>query len=798
MTGKVTQKSHCKDKKISVELAHHLFYSDIGVTLSFLYGVITMNQYTGRQARPQASINSLKWLWISCQILLLSSFTLLSGCGGGDSSSSSSASSTTSTSDTAFGTVNETPMFEGFTYLDTAWGTDPRQQETNLLKIKGVDSATCDGYECNFTFNGRKALYIYPLIKPDLSQQSLSIATTHDAFLSTENIIFGKNVVSAFSENRLCPSASQKNALILAPVVGSYEFPSDPLDPFFDPNDGVSEVLLSTQRQLEQLGYQVDVKIGAEANLEAFEDLSKSRDKYGLIYIAAHSNQTGTILTGEPVCHKFSGTDCLAKTKIIEGEKNGYYIYSEAHGKFPAAVGITPEWWNIMKVAGESSKNQFYFFQSCKAFAPESGLLKYFRENSMNGVGLNQLSPVLNLPQRVLTGIQPYSIGNFYLDILKHVQSPDVSILSAVNTLKHDAGKICMKEWKQGVLASECIVTVGNPNLYLLPNTCSSITPANIPPSVSILKPFTNSKFSVGTSVVFEGTVADKDGSVVTYGWDFEGNGQYAVTNALSTAYTYTKAGIYKVTLRAQDNQGATNTATVQIEITNPTPPVTPPPVSTNGAPVVSNFIVPASAKVNQQFTMNVSYSDPNGNNDVVQAVIQADDDYPKLHSFPITYANGIYSMSVAFDSVGQHWVSVYVVDSAGNKSNEMKRNITITSDAPNPAPTPADSTSLSGTYSGTKTYMAGAEAGTTYNITISSLSETSTMLSGTYTVTGYGGSSLSGMRTGNTVNFSTKPAGNPTCTHTFMGTISNNAISGTMTTANNCNGSGTWTVTKK
>jgi len=75
MTGKVTQKSHCRDKKISVELAHRLFYGDIGVTLSFLCGVITMNLFTGRQARPQASINSLKWLWVVFQIILFSSIT---------------------------------------------------------------------------------------------------------------------------------------------------------------------------------------------------------------------------------------------------------------------------------------------------------------------------------------------------------------------------------------------------------------------------------------------------------------------------------------------------------------------------------------------------------------------------------------------------------------------------------------------------------------------------------------------------------------------------------------------------
>lgn len=37
-----------------------------------------MNSFTGRQARPQASINSLKWLWVVYQLLVLSLFTSLS------------------------------------------------------------------------------------------------------------------------------------------------------------------------------------------------------------------------------------------------------------------------------------------------------------------------------------------------------------------------------------------------------------------------------------------------------------------------------------------------------------------------------------------------------------------------------------------------------------------------------------------------------------------------------------------------------------------------------------------------
>jgi len=35
-----------------------------------------MNLFTGRQARPQASINSLKWLWVACQVFLLSLFPI--------------------------------------------------------------------------------------------------------------------------------------------------------------------------------------------------------------------------------------------------------------------------------------------------------------------------------------------------------------------------------------------------------------------------------------------------------------------------------------------------------------------------------------------------------------------------------------------------------------------------------------------------------------------------------------------------------------------------------------------------
>lgn len=52
---------------------------------------------------------------------------------------------------------------------------------------------------------------------------------------------------------------------------------------------------------------------------------------------------------------------------------------------------------------------------------------------------------------------------------------------------------------------------------------------------------------------------------------------------------------------------------------------------------------------------MAVSYSDPNGNTDVVKAVIQADDDYPTLHPYVITNGNGLYQLRGTFDVTGQH-----------------------------------------------------------------------------------------------------------------------------------------------
>jgi len=102
----------------------------------------------------------------------------------------------------------------------------------------------------------------------------------------------------------------------------------------------------------------------------------------------------------------------------------------------------------------------------------------------------------------------------------------------------------------------------------------------------------------------------------------------------------------------------------------------------------------------------------------------------------------------------------------------------------------------MSGIYSGTKTYTAGAEQGTTYNISMTLL-EASSILNGTYTLKLNNSNfdyNLSGTKEGNTIILT---ADIPSCAHLFVGTINGNSMSGTMTTENNCNGSGAWSVTK-
>jgi PKD repeat protein len=69
--------------------------------------------------------------------------------------------------------------------------------------------------------------------------------------------------------------------------------------------------------------------------------------------------------------------------------------------------------------------------------------------------------------------------------------------------------------------------------------------------------------------VDFDGSGStDSDGSISTYAWDFGDGSQ--ISNLQNPTHTYTTAGIYMATLTVTDDEGATNTDTVAITVTNP------------------------------------------------------------------------------------------------------------------------------------------------------------------------------------------------------------------------------------
>lgn len=89
-----------------------------------------------------------------------------------------------------------------------------------------------------------------------------------------------------------------------------------------------------------------------------------------------------------------------------------------------------------------------------------------------------------------------------------------------------------------------------------------------------------NKTAKVGQAVSFNGSgSSDSDGTIISYIWDF-GDGQTSVGSVVS--HTYSVAGTYTASLTVTDNNGATDTDTVLVTISEST---TTPPPSTNKPP---------------------------------------------------------------------------------------------------------------------------------------------------------------------------------------------------------------------
>ncbi len=88
----------------------------------------------------------------------------------------------------------------------------------------------------------------------------------------------------------------------------------------------------------------------------------------------------------------------------------------------------------------------------------------------------------------------------------------------------------------------------------------------NQPPTADAGGPYAG---AVSELITFDASGStDSDGTIVTYEWDFDGDLTYDVSQGTPTiAHSYPSQGIYNVTVRVTDDQGATDTASTQATI---------------------------------------------------------------------------------------------------------------------------------------------------------------------------------------------------------------------------------------
>jgi PKD repeat protein len=145
------------------------------------------------------------------------------------------------------------------------------------------------------------------------------------------------------------------------------------------------------------------------------------------------------------------------------------------------------------------------------------------------------------------------------------LQSSDPSSLSAAISGSLASGTYYLRI--RGVGAGNPLNTgysnYGSVGNYVITGSISSSTPSNQPP-VAVAAASATSGTAPLTVAFSSGGSHDSDGSIVSYSWNF-GNG--ATSSAANPSYTYTNTGAFTATLTVTDNNGATNSAGVVINV---------------------------------------------------------------------------------------------------------------------------------------------------------------------------------------------------------------------------------------
>lgn len=204
------------------------------------------------------------------------------------------------------------------------------------------------------------------------------------------------------------------------------------------------------------------------------------------------------------------------------------------------------------------------------------------------------------------------------------------------------------------------------------------VLPKNVAPVVSITSPITNASYVAPADINLTVTATDSDGKITKVEYF---NGTTKLGEDLVTPYSYSiidlPVGIYTLTAKATDNDGAISTSTgIIVKVTAP---VLVPPVVTLNTPTVSQvFTTPASVS----FTATATDKDGTiskvefwGRKSGTSSVVLLGSD-----------ATSPYSFNWATSDIGGYLVYAKAYDNDGQMTNSTVVNITIK--APNVLPT--------------------------------------------------------------------------------------------------------------
>ena len=109
------------------------------------------------------------------------------------------------------------------------------------------------------------------------------------------------------------------------------------------------------------------------------------------------------------------------------------------------------------------------------------------------------------------------------------------------------------------------LTVVDNDNLT---DSLVQIVMTGHPPIVIVELP--NPPFKPGDEIIFNASLSyDPDGQIVSYIWDF-GDGTNQTTTESTLNHTYEKRGLYKFALKLVDNDGLSNSTSLEVPIGNP------------------------------------------------------------------------------------------------------------------------------------------------------------------------------------------------------------------------------------